>query len=521
MRIALLLLFVSLVPAAERIDSDANAKLRQEAKDHSQVMQIVHKLTDRYGPRLTGSPNYKAAADWALSQFKEWGLVNAHLEPWEFGHPGWVNKRATGFITAPVHDTLVLEVLAWTPSTKGPVAAEALLMVPPDKPTKEDLSAWLEANKDKVKGRIVLIGKPAEIKVSFSPRPLRMTDEAAKARFDPNNPRPMRFPERPKPEPGRLTPAQINEMIDPWLVANGALVRVNDAALDHGQIRAFQNRTYDVAKAVPTVILRNEDYGRIARLLADGEKVRLEFNVLNHIYPEGHTTYNVVAEIPGADKAAEVVMLGGHLDSWHAATGATDNAIGSSVMMEAVRMIQALGLKPRRTIRIALWSAEEEGLLGSKEYVKEHYGTFEEPKPDFSKFVAYFNVDSGTGRIRGASIFGPPEAATVLREILAPFADLGVAGAIATTSRRTGGTDSTSFNAAGLAGVGLGQDPIEYMSVTWHTNLDTYERIVPEDAVSASLVVASAVWHVATRDEPLPTFPKEKMPAPPGSETTP
>jgi Zn-dependent M28 family amino/carboxypeptidase len=301
-------------------------------------------------------------------------------------------------------------------------------------------------------------------------------------------------------------------MIDSWLLANGAVMRVNDAGMDHGMIRAFQNRTYDVAKAPPTVVLRNEDYGRIERLLSDGEDVRMEFNIVNRTYPEGKTTYNVVAEIPGSDKAAEVVMLGGHLDSWHAATGATDNASGASVMMEAARLIQALGLKPQRTIRVALWSAEEQGLLGSAAYVKQHFGSFEDPKPEFAGLDCYFNVDSGTGRIRGGNVFGPPEAAAVLRAALAPFEDLGVAGAMATSSRATGGTDSTTFNNAGLAGIGLQQDPIEYFGVTWHTNLDTYERIVPEDVKSAATVVAAAVWHMANREEMVPRFPKEKMP---------
>ena len=302
-------------------------------------------------------------------------------------------------------------------------------------------------------------------------------------------------------------------------MAGGAVVRVNDAGMTHGEIRAFQNRSYDVAKAVPTVVLRNEDFGRIERLLGDGEDVRLEFNIVNNTYPEGKTTYNVVAEIPGTDKADEVVMLGGHLDSWHAATGATDNATGCSVMMEAVRLLQALGLKPRRTVRIAMWSAEEEGLLGSEAYVKEHFGTYENPKPDFAKFQAYFNVDDGTGRLRGASVFGPPDAAAVLRAALAPFEDLGVMGVSATRSRATGGTDSTSFNAAGLAGVGMAQDPIEYNGVTWHTNLDTYERAVPEDLKQAATVVAAAVWNLANRDQPLPRFSKEDMPAP--ASTTP
>src|SRR6185295_1062880 len=178
---------------------------------------------------------------------------------------------------------------------------------------------------------------------------------------------------------------------------------------------------------VPTVVMSNEDYGRITRILADGTDVSLEFNIVNHVYPEGRTSYNTVSEIPGSDKADEVIMLGGHLDSWHAATGATDNAIGCAIMMEAARILKALGVNPRRTIRVALWSGEEQGLLGSQAYVKEHFGTFENPKPEYAKFGGYFNIDSGTGRPRGASVFGPPEVATVVREAITPFEDFGVA----------------------------------------------------------------------------------------------
>jgi len=366
------------------------------------------------------------------------------------------------------------------------------------------------------------VGRAATIPVDFTPPVMRREDAQVRAQYDPNNPHagfgrggvPAGPGQPATPDPSRLTAAQVNEMVDAWLVANGALVRINDAAREHGQIRAFQNRTYDVAKAVPTVVLRNEDYGRIERLLNDGEDVRLEFNIVNHVYPEGKTAYNVVAEIPGTDKADEIVMLGGHLDSWHAATGATDNAIGATMMMEAVWLVQTLGQKPRRTIRIALWDAEEEGLLGSLAYVKQHFGSFEDPQPEYSSLVAYFNIDSGTGRVRGASVFGPPEAAAVVRAALAPFQDLGVAGAVPSTSRAVGGTDSTSFSHAGLAGIGLQQDPIEYQSHTWHTNLDTYERIVPEDARQAATVIAAAVWHVANRDQPLPRFTKEQMPPP-------
>ncbi|MEO8361396.1 MAG: M20/M25/M40 family metallo-hydrolase, partial [Vicinamibacteria bacterium] len=227
------------------------------------------------------------------------------------------------------------------------------------------------------------------------------------------------------------------------------------------------------------------------------------------------TTYNVVAELPGTDKKAEVVMLGGHLDSWHAATGATDNAIGSSIMLEAIRILKATGLTPRRTVRVALWAGEEEGLLGSKEYVKEHFGTAENPKPEFATFNGYFNVDSGTGRIRGGSVFGPKAAGMILRDVLAPFADFGLMGASVTNSRRTGGTDSTSFNEAGLPGIGLGQDPIQYNSATWHTNLDTYERVIEDDAIKSAIAIAGAVYHIANREEMLPRFTKETMPAPP------
>ena len=299
------------------------------------------------------------------------------------------------------------------------------------------------------------------------------------------------------------------------------MIRVNDAGREHRQIRAFNNRTFDAAKALPTVVMSNEDYGRIARILADGAPVELEFNIVNRWYPEGKTAYNTVAEIPGTDKKDEVVMLGGHLDSWHSATGATDNAIGCAVMMEAARILKAIGVQPRRTIRVALWSGEEEGLLGSQAYVKQHFGTFEEPKAEYSKLVAYFNVDSGTGRVRGASVFGPPEAAAVVRQALAPFEDLGVMGAIASKSRALGGTDSTSFSQAGLTGIGLGQDPIEYNSATWHTNLDTYERIIDDDAKKSAIAVAAALYQLAMRDELLPRFSKETMPPLPPKEGTP
>jgi Zn-dependent M28 family amino/carboxypeptidase len=274
-----------------------------------------------------------------------------------------------------------------------------------------------------------------------------------------------------------------------------------------------------VTKALPTIVMSNEDYGRITRILADGTDVTLEFNVVNRLYPEGKTSYNTIAEIPGSDKADEVIMLGGHLDSWHAATGATDNAIGCAIMMEAARILKALGVKPRRTIRVALWSGEEQGLLGSQAYVKQHFGSFESPKPGYEKFGGYFNIDSGTGRVRGAGVFGPPEAARVLRDILKPFKDDGVVGATASRSRGLGGSDNTSFNQAGLPGIGMGQDPIEYGTHTWHTNFDTYERILEDDVKKDAVEVAWAVYQLAMRDDLLPRFAKAEMPPPPPAAT--
>jgi len=506
--------------APETINHDVNARIRKEGRDNSQIMRTMHYLTDVYGPRLTGSPNHKAAAEWAVKQMTEWGFTTGHLEPWDFGRPGWLNERFSGFIVSPVKDSLVGEVLAWTPSTNGTVVADAIGITPPDRPTEAELSSWIIETQPKIKGRIVLVGNRTIVPVTIVKSPLRRDYDELRRQYDPNvaadqsQGRGGRGGAPAAPRPGALPANEVNERIDAMLVQGGAAVRLNDAGRDHGQIRAFNNRTFDITKVVPTVVLRNEDYGRISRLLADGV-VKLEFNIVNQSYPEGKTSYNAIAEIPGSDKKDEVVMLGGHLDSWHAATGATDNAIGCAVMMEAARILKAIGVQPRRTIRVALWGGEEQGLLGSKAYVRDHFGTFETPKPEYEKFAGYFNVDSGTGRIRGASVFGPPEAATILREVLAPFEDLGIMGASATASRRSGGTDSTSFNEAGLPGIGLSQDPIEYGTYTWHTNLDTYERIIEDDVKKSAVAIAAAVYHLAMRDTMLPRFSKDKMPPPP------
>jgi hypothetical protein len=481
-------------------------------------MKHVQMLTDVYGPRLTGSPNLKAAGEWAAQTMTGWGMENAALEPWDWGHPGWVSERASGFITAPVPDSLVFEVLAWTPSTNGAVKGSGFNMTIPNRPTQAELTAYFNEVRGQLRGAIVFMGNPNRVPVDIDPPAKRMPAEQAKERVNPYaEPQTPQFPQftPPPPKPGALGFGDINTQLNQFLIDAGVAVRVNDAGREHGQIRAFSNSTYDPTKVVPTVVMRNEDFGRIVRLMQGGRKVELEFDIRNRIYPEGSTAYNTVAEIVGSDKADEVIMLGGHLDSWHSATGATDNATGCSVMMEAARILKALGVKPRRTIRVALWSGEEQGLLGSRAYVEKHFGTAENPKPAWSKFGGYFNHDTGTGRIRGLSVFGPPEAASVLRRIVGPYSYMGMEGAIATNSRRRGGSDHTSFNNAGLPGIGTMLDPIEYFTHTWHTNLDSYERLIEEDLQQSAIVVAAAVYQLAMRDELLPRFAPDKMPAAP------
>jgi len=527
--------------------SDVFDRIRKEGMENSQIMRTLHYFTDVYGPRLTGSPNLLAAGNWAVRQMTEWGLENAHLEPWDFGHPGWVNVRASGFITAPVQDSLMFEVLAWTPGTKKGVRGQAFqLNIPtvpaptptnPNRelpPTQTELNAYFDSIKSQVEGKMVLIGKPAVVPVNINPQPKRLNDEDLKKRFDPSaTPQPFPTPApTPTPREGQLNFQQIAEQLDKFLIDNKALVRINDAGREQGQIRAFNNRSFDVTKTIPTVVMRNEDFGRIARLLSDGSAVSLEFDIQNQNIPEKpknnkngakeeYLSYNTIGEITGTDKNDEVIMLGGHLDSWHAATGATDNAIGCAIMMEAARILKRVGVRPRRTIRVALWSGEEQGLLGSQAYVKEHFGSFENPQPGYEKFGGYFNIDSGTGKARGMAIFGPPESAGILREALAPYSEYGFMGVIATRSRGLGGSDHTSFNQAGLPGIGVQQDPIEYGSATWHTNLDTYERVIEDDVKKSAIIIASAVYVLAMHDTLLPRYSREQMPALPTPSPTP
>ena len=550
--------------------SEVYSQIRGEETNNSKIMWIIHEVADVHGPRLTGTPSLKAADDWALKTMTSWGLANAHLEPWTFQPsgaatpvPGWENMELLADAVSPFHGQLMVKPLAWTPSTSGVVTAQVVQIDPPGlapptgggfnffggaepppepkwaaapmpamvkpaepkQPTQAELDAYLNSVKGKVRGAIVFVGKHIEVAEDMHPAAMRRPEDEWKSRFDSKNPRPFRFPEQPKLPEGQLTRQEVSRQVDQFLVDSGALVRVNDAGRAHGVIIAQQNGTYDWTRAVPTLVMRNEDYGRISRLMSDGTAVTLRINIQNKEYPEGTTAYNAIGEIPGGDKKDEIVMLGGHYDSWHDATGATDNGIGSSMMLEAVRILAALHVKPRRTIRIALWSGEEEGLLGSLAYVQQHFGSFENQKPEYAKLDAYFNIDSGTGKPRGAGVFGPPGAAEMVGDAMSSFADWGFTGAVASDSRRVGGTDSTSFNNAGLPGIGLSQDPFDYGSFTHHTNLDTYERIYEEDVREGAVEIASAVYALAMADQMAPRFKDAEMPKPmpepgPGSQAT-
>jgi len=563
--------------------ADFYAQIRAEETGHSRIMWLIHQIADVHGHRVTGSPSLQAASDWAMKTFTSWGLVNVHLDPWTFQPPsaakpvgGWENLELSADAIKPFRGQLMVKPLAWTPSTKGVVNADVVMITPPGltrgggggfsggggrdgdaeaaakasalpppmparqqeprpvQPTRAELDAYFVTVKDKVRGRIVMVGKPVEVAINLAPAPLRRSDETWRAQFDPNNPNAGRGGfggggrgQGPQLAPGQMSVQEVARAVDQFLLEHGALVRINDSGRAYGIIIAQQNSTYDSSRVVPTLVMRNEDYGRIGRILAEGSAVTLRVNIQNREYPAASTAHNVIAEIPGTDKADEVVMLGGHFDSWHDATGATDNGIGCSMMMEAVRILTALKVQPRRTIRIALWTGEEQGLLGSLAYVEKTFGSFEKPKPAFGKLNAYFNIDSGTSKPRGASVFGPPAAADMLRSTLLPhYADWGFTGVRATTSRATGGTDSTSFNNAGLPGVGFSQDPFDYNTFTHHTNLDTYERIYEEDVREGAVMIASAVYAAAMAEQMLPRFAAAEMPAPvavpgPGSTATP
>ncbi len=430
-----------------------------------------------------------------MRRLTEWGLVNVALEPWgPFGR-GWSNERFYAHAVSPQRYPIIGYSKAWTPGTNGRVAAEALLAIIEDE-------AGFEQYKGRLRGKLVLMSPVPPVRVSFSPQARRESDERLTELAQPAGAGPRRGPASGGGGNTRtLSARRLQFFLDEGVVA---VITPGSGRGDGGSllVQSGGPREASAARVVPQVVFAAEQYARIARTLKRGLPVTLELDVENRFHDETLDSFNVIAELPGSDKADELVMLGAHFDSWHTGTGATDNAAGSAVMMEAVRILRASGLPLRRTVRLALWGGEEQGLLGSRAYVQRHFGDAQQGlMPAHAKLAAYFNVDMGTGKIRGIYQQQNLEVGPILSAWMKPFESM---GATLVSPRNTGSTDHISFDRAGLPGFDFVQDPIEYYSRTHHTNQDVFDRLLEDDLKHNAVIVASFVYHAANRDEMLP-----------------
>jgi carboxypeptidase Q len=530
--------------ASEKIDYEAINKIKQQGLNpqNSQVMEISSWLTDVYGPRLTGSPNVKKAGDWTIAKLKEWGLQNVALEPWIDRNGfdrGWETEKFYLAAVSPQAFPVPGTSTGWSPGTNGLVRGEVALVV---ETTQEDLQKYA----GKLKGKWILGQAPPDVAAYWTAPANRETPETLER---------MELGTNPAPEFGVTNPnaggrgqggrggfgqgGGFNR--NDWFKTEGVAGILSTAARGHGIYTIGGSRTTDPATAIPQVAIPAEQYGRLARMVAKNLTVTIEADIKN-TYTPNPPMFNVVGEIPGTDKADEVVMLGAHFDSWHASTGATDNAAGSAAMLEAMRILKQSGVKLRRTVRIGLWTGEEEGLIGSREYVKAHFGSCNDPagaspgrsgapvaaapaapaaapqrgggrggcqtgytlKPEQAKFAGYFNIDNGTGAIRGVYLQQNDGVAPIFREWIEPFRSIGMTSL---TIRNTGGTDHQSFDALGLPGFQFIQDAVEYDTMTHHTNLDSYERLQPGDMMKNATIAAAFAYLTANRDEKLPRKP--------------
>lgn len=515
-----LLVFHLLLFAQEKLDLEMVNRIKNEGLKNSKVMDIAFQLTDVNGPRLAGSPGYTKAANWAKSELTKWGLANAALEPWgEFGK-GWELKKSYVAMTAPYYKPMIAYPKTWTKGNKGLQNAEVMIIEASD-------SAGLEKYKGKLKNKVVLLYRNDTLRPTFEADARRFSDEDLErmANAKPQQPRgqnqaPDTAQQRRMREFQRMRGAgSVANLLKALAEKEGAVAILSMSPRGHdGTLFVQGGGAYaaDAPENFLDIMITAEDYGTLCRLVKSGVPVKLDIDVKTQFDKKDTKGYNVVAEIPGSDPALkdEIVMLGGHLDSWQSATGATDNAAGCAVMMEAVRILKTLGVKPRRTIRIALWGGEEQGLLGSRGYVKNHFAdpATMELKPEHAKFSSYFNIDNGTGKIRGVYLQGNEKVKPIFEEWLKPFHDM---GAKILTISNTGGTDHGSFDAVGLPGFQFIQDPIEYNTRTHHTNMDSYDHLIAEDLQQISVIVASFVYHAAMRDEKLP---RKELPQPRGNQ---
>ena len=517
-KFTLIAAFAAALPlfAADNPDLAMQQRIREEGFRHSQVMEIASGLIDGIGPRLTGSPNMQRANEWTMKKLEELGLANAHLEAWSPFGRGWAYESCSVRLVSP--DVAELEALprAWSAATNGPVRAPVVHV----KATK---SEDLEKYKGKVSGKIILLGDVSEFKPHEKAQFSRYSEKTLADLEEYEIPGKPRFTR----EDFVKRRAFFKDLLK-FLTDEKAVATIIPGGADFGNIhvQGAGSQKEGEGYPVPALVMSDEQYARLVRLLDEKKTPELEIDV-NSRYFDADKQYNTIAEIPGTSKNGEIVMLGAHLDSWHGGTGATDNGAGVVATMEAVRILKALGVAPKRAIRIALWSGEEEGLLGSRAYAAQHFGTRPEPtgedkdvpaymrtnkgpltvKPEQAKVSAYFNLDNGTGKVRGVYLQENIAVRPIFESWIAPMKDLGVT---TLTARNTGGTDHLSFDDVGIPGFQFIQDEVEYGERTHHTNFDTYERLQRDDLMQAAVVIASFVWEAANRPEMLPRKPLPK-----------
>jgi carboxypeptidase Q len=497
--------------ADEPVSNAVVARIRTEGFQHSAVMDTLSWLTDVYGPRLTGSPSLRQAAEWARGQLVRWGIERAVLESYGVVGRGWTAEGFSIEMTEPQYVRITGYPKAWSPPTSGPIVGTPIVV---DVRSRQDFQKY----RGTLRGAIVMNGRPEPPDLGFRPEATRLTDEELKKQADQTDPAAPGFANTPRSfrdesdEFDRSLAASV--AIWKFFAAEGVAALVTASSIPESvSVDGFYDREWRAT--YPAFVISQEQYGRIVRMLEKQIPVKLSIRLASRFFDNAEGI-NVIAEIPGTDPAlsSQVVMLGAHLDSWHAATGATDDGAGCAAVLEAMRILKAIDIRPRRTIRLALWSGEEQDYLGSMGYVEKH---FAEPRtmallPEHAKLTAYFNLDNGGGRIRGVDLQGNEAMRPIFGAWLAPFHDL---GAETLTVLNTGGTDHMPFDAVGLPAFQFIQDPLNYDTRTHHSNLDLYEEVVPDDLKQAAVIMASFVYHAAMRDEMLPRKP---LPRPIGTK---
>jgi carboxypeptidase Q len=509
---SLLLMAGTVASVSAQTDQQMLDRIREEGMNKSQVMATALQFTDVAGPRLANSPGLKRAQDWAVNELKTWGMVNAKREAWGKFGKGWEIQKNYAAITAPYYHAIIAIHKALTPGTNGLIKGDIMVL-------KVDSVPDLEKYKGKLKGKIVMMDVKGAVEQTYRADATRYADSTlttmANATAAPAGG--VRRLLDPRARTSFAALAALRQTLSGFYLTEGVSLILTQARGTDGTVFTTNGASYaDTAKVVaPELETSGEDYQRILRLTKAGVKVTLEADIKTEFFADDLQGYNVVGEIPGTDPKLkdQLVIIGGHLDSWHAATGATDNAAGSAVMMEVMRILKRVGFKPRRTVRILLWSSEEQGIHGSRNYVINHFGDAKTMilKPEQAKVSAYYNLDNGTGKIRGVYLQGNAAAGEIFKSWLVPFKDL---GATTVTINNTGGTDHLSFDAVGIPGFQFIQDPMDYSTRTHHTNQDTYDKLSEDDLKQAATITATFVYNTSQRDEMIPRKPLPAVQAP-------